>query len=297
MSLKSIKLDNIFNAIAEGQREQPEAFITFITAQTNGAIPIAHVGTYLSRDEFEEIDGSLTFASHIASFDQKTKAFRDVSEDLIVSGKMKRANVTHFQERAVGGDGRLEDPEFKINRAYFRSFGFPADSVFLNVQISSSGELVLQKRSANVVWPNTLDFAAGGAIKYPETTSDSLKNQSLEEIGLTAENADYLGQANLSFQDTEKEWTTRLTHRLFWTNISPAQMQAANFNTEEVSGYALTSPEKALLMCESGEFARPNVQSFLTSLMLSDNLPAFKGDDELKDILHQTTRPSSSLKI
>lgn len=285
MSLKNLDLTNIFSAIADGQVSQPESFTRFRTTYTTGAIPLSHVDTYLARPEFVALDDELTFAPHIDDFDKKTKAFQDVTEDLIAAGCLQKVNVAHFQERAVGGPDRLEQPEFKINRAYFRSFGFPADGVFLNVELKSSGEMLFQRRSANVVWPNTLDFAAGGAVKFPDTAIDSLRNQSLEEIGLDAQDATYLGNAELCVQNDEKEWTTRLTHRLFLSQITKGQMAAANFNTEEVSGYTLASPEQALEMCASGEFARPNVQSFLTSLMLADQMPAFKGDDELQEVL------------
>jgi hypothetical protein len=281
----TIDLDYIFNAIARYQNQSPSRYITLASDDAIGAIPKDHLDIYLSSGLFQQTENRLHFAPTIKGFDAKTHAMETVTDALIDAGKIDRTNVPHFQQRAVGDHDRLSNPEFAVNRAYHKYFGFAADAVFVNIAMKENDQLLLQRRSDNVVFPNTLDFAAGGAVKFPETIEESLAAQSKSEIGVSPTEATYQGTSELCWQAPDQGFTTRLSKRLFWHTLSKHDLRKAQFDTEEVIGYELVRPEEAVELCATAEFATPNTQSFLTSLMLADRLPDFKGVEDLKALL------------
>lgn len=288
--VENILLNHVFNN---------EVSVPFMTGPVTGYVPRKHLHTYLSCEDFQWRRGGIRFADHIEGFDAKTEAFQKVTQKLIKQGLIQESKEPHFQERAVGNDYRIISPnhaEFKINRAYYRHYGFQADGVFLNVVIddpkSGESKILLQQRAARVEAGNTFDFAAGGAVKFPQTLESALNKQAVEELGVDVSNVDSLGSTSFIFSTPEKDWVTSNKHNLFGlrTNV----FAIGNFDTEEVQGFKLVNPEEALLYCANGQINRQNVQSFVTSMDKMDLLPEFDGVDLVKSEIERHFRPADN---
>lgn len=280
---------SIVNAIQQNHQFDPSLSIPFQTNLTTGYIPVSHLETYKSHSDFrwDEESGTLKFASHIHGFDAKSDAMNSVTEDLIAAGIIQRSTEPHFQERAVGDKTRISSKtsgEFKINRAYYRHYGFQADGVFLQVILEKEDEpsrILLQQRSARVEAGGTFDFAAGGAVKFPQTVTEAINIQAIEELGVNVSAMKYMGATEFLFQTPEKDWVTSNRHNLF--EVRTNKFSIGDYDTEEVQGFEIATPEQVLEYCSTGRINRQNVQSMMTSLILSDLMPKFDGAELIVD--------------
>jgi 8-oxo-dGTP pyrophosphatase MutT (NUDIX family) len=283
-SLNHIDPRPIIAALHKNHDFRADLVVPFRTAQTTGYIPNEHKALYLDSGLFvEDKRGGITFAHGIDDFDDKTHAMQEVVEDLIEMGLIERSTEPHFQERAVGGADRLTNPEFKINRACYRYFGFPADGVFLNLLVDQGERFLFQKRAARVEYGNQLDFAAGGAVKFPQDVNIALEKQIREETGVTIADVSPLVRSDFRFSTPEKKWVTSLTH-----HISTARsdgLKLSDFDREEVSGFEAATPEQAVEYCANGRFNAGNMQSFLAAMITQDMLPSFPGHDEVRALI------------
>lgn len=289
-------------AIMENHTFDKYNSIPFITDKTTGFIPKSHLQTYLDTGLFIEVENDGTaavrFSCEVNSFEDKTDAMVSAIDSLIENGLLEAVNVPHFQERAVGGDNRLENPEFKINRAYYRSFGFPSDAVFLNVFTGTEDDpkVLLQKRAGRVEFGNTYDFASGGAVKFPQKLDEAIEVLIKSEMGVgITDNVIFDGTVDFKFSDVDKEWVTNQNHNIFHLYVSEEDINIGQYDKKEVAGFEVVSIEDAIKMCATGEFNRQNTQAFMTSLFDHDLVPEFKNSHRIKDFVDQhftSTSPS-----
>ena len=285
-------------AIIEQSHDFVPALSTkLITDQTTGYIPNEHVETYLSTGLFtyDTAHETLRFEPFVQGFDAKTAAMTKARDALIAAGLIKASAEPHFQERAVGGQNRLIEPEFKIDRAHYRHFGFPSDAVFLNVILENDNtgpRVLLQRRSQRSENGNTYDFAAGGAVKFPQTVQSALADQIKEETGTHIGDTVYDGFTTFKFSTPEKRWVTNQTHNLFhaFTNA----VSVGSYNEEEVSGFQTFTPEDAVHLCATGAFNAQNTQAFMASMKAAGIMPAFDGAALIDDALKGRFQPARS---
>ena len=275
----------------------PSHSIPFITDNAVGYIPVTHLPVYEQRAEFRLNDklGVLRFAPDVQGFDAKTAAMNAVTDDLIQAGLIKASTEPHFQERAVGGTDRLTNPEFKINRAYFRHYGFSADGVFLMGVIvnpaTDDKTIRLQQRSGRVEFAHQYDFIAGGAVKYPQTVNDALQTQIKEETGVKAPESQYIGQTSFMFSTPDKNWVTSLSHHLFLTEME--QIDIGSFDKSEVQGFADFTPAQVIELAANGQFAGQNVQGLMTAMIVADVFPTFEGSSLIVAEVAKHYQPSA----
>lgn len=290
--------EKILEAIAVNHDFVESASIEFITDETVGYIPREHMETYLDTGLFEyrtlnsrEVIG---FVKGISGFDEKSAAMTEATEALIENGHIERSKEPHFQERAVGGSNRLQVPEFKINRAYYRFYGFPSDAIFINVFTGTPEQpkVLLQKRAGRTEFGNTYDFAAGGAVKFPQTLRSALEAQIKEEIGVSIDGIAYTGRCTFKFSDVDKKWVTNQTHNLFHTFIPQEDIAIGDYDETEVQSFAIVDVATALDWCASGKFNRQNTQAFMSSLYATAMAPEFEGSDHVRSVVEQYFEPS-----
>jgi hypothetical protein len=276
--VENIRLNHAFNA---------EVSVPFVTDQATGYVPRKHLDTYLECPDFRRVDGNLMFAEHVQGFDLKTAAMQKVTDSLLEKGILIKPDLPRVQERSVGGPNRIISPEhaeFKINRAYFRNYGFPSDAVFLNVVVDDPEaegiKILLQQRSGRVEAANTFDFAAGGAVTFPDTLLSAFNNQTLRELGVDVSRPQYMGSTAFKFSTEEKEWVTNLQHNLF--GLHTQGFTIGDFDTEDVQGFKLVSPEDVLEYSANEKIPRQNIQSMMTSMDALGLLPEFDGVDEIR---------------
>lgn len=276
--------DQILQRIVSVHRFAREAFTPFHTDQTTGYIPNRHVPIYLDTGLFayDFATQTLSFADHVNGFEAKSHAMTTVTEQLIESGFITASMEPHFQERAVGGDDRLSNPEFKINRAYFRYYGFMADGVFLNALVQKeTPHVLLQVRASRVEHANTYDFAAGGAVKFPQSLNEALNLQALQEMGVTLDTHPApIARSLIGFSEPDKEWVTQICHHVY--SVSLPSVEIGMFDAQEVKGFDLVPVEEAVRACAEGQFNLQNTQSFMAALVADNLLPDFPGADKIR---------------
>lgn len=297
MSDKFSIADALEGAIMGNHCFAANASVPFVTDQTTGFIPKTHFDTYLNTGLFvaAEHEGQtvMRFAQNVQGFDDKSNAMTVAKEALLQNGRLVKVDVPHFQERAVGGINRLAEPEFKIDRAYFRSYGFPSDAIFMNVFTGTPEEpkVLLQKRAGHVEFGNTFDFAAGGAVKFPQTLETALEAQIKEEIGASLDKIVYDGGVSFKFSDVEMKWVTNQTHNIFHTRVAEENIKVGDYDKDEVQGFEIVSVEAAVNMCASGQFNRQNTQAFITSLVCNNLMPEFEGVEKVKALVRSHFLP------
>jgi hypothetical protein len=300
MSQEILISEALVDAIMGNHSFATDGYVRFVTDQTTGHIPINHFDTYLNTGLFvaaeNEGETVLRFAHDVQGFDKKTNAMIVAKEALFKDGILEQVDVPHFQERAVGGHNRLEQPEFKIDRAYYRSFGFPSDAIFMNVFTGAAEEpkVLLQKRADRVEFGSTFDFAAGGAVKFPQTLKSALNAQITEEIGVSLDRIIYDGSVNFKFSDLKKEWVTNQTHNIFHTFVAERDIKIGDYDQNEVQGFEIVTVDDAVKKCALGQFNRQNTQAFITSLVCNDLLPEFEGIEKVKELVKRHFMPSTT---
>lgn len=289
---------NIIGAIRVNHHFDASASAPFVTDETTGYIPRDHLETYIDSGLFEyrslEQGECISFAQGIDGFDQKTAAMTAVTDQLIADGQIEASKEPHFQERAVGGDDRLTTPEFKINRAYYRFYGFPSDAIFLNVFTGTPEQpkVLLQRRAQRTEFGNTYDFAAGGAVKYPQTLQSALEAQIKEEIGASIDDVVFTGRCKFLFSDADKSWVTNQTHNIFHVYIPEEDIEIGNYDEDEVQDFAIVDVATAIEWCASGKFNRQNTQAFMTSLFATNMAPHIDGIDDVRALTDEHFTPN-----
>ena len=300
LSLTQSDADKILNAIQANHIYAPNDFVPFQTEKALGYIPKTHLETYLDTGlfEYDELKDILAFAGNVQGFNAKSEAIHTATAALIGKGLIRESTEPYKQERAVGDDTRLENPEFKIDRAYYRHYGFMADGVFMNVVIQKNSipHVLLQVRSGRVENANTYDFAIGGAVKFPQNLADALKVQSLEEMGIALEALpEKISETTFRFSETEKGWVTQNCHHLYAAYVDG--VKTGEFDREEVQGFAILSIPESIKACADGRFNRQNTQSFISALVTQNLMPEFPGSDKIRELVSQHMPPVSGRQI
>jgi 8-oxo-dGTP pyrophosphatase MutT (NUDIX family) len=282
---------SVVEAIKQNHTFDDSISTLFHTDTTTGYVPVSHVEIYANNTNFKYDPHIkvLEFADHVRRFDAKSNAMKQVTEELIETGLIIASTEPHFQERAVGDASRTDSEtsgEFKINRAYYRHYGFQADGVFLQVILEKDGEeprILLQQRAARVEAGGTFDFAAGGAVKFPQTIEEAVNKQALEELGVDVSNMKYMDATEFMFQTPEKDWVTSNRHNLF--EVRTNKFAIGDYDAEEVQGFEIATPEQVIEYCATGRINRQNVQSMMTSMVVSDLMPKFDGAELIVDAI------------
>lgn len=258
-------------------------YFKLVTEQTSGFIPINFKKTFLDSGFFklsDEDPASLRFLFNDSAF--KTKAIESVTELLIEQGLIERANVPRKQERHIGGADRLEEPEFIINRAYDGYWGFQLDGVVMlayKVDDQTNKPLfLLQERSNKVVFGNSYDFTAGGAIVSPQTVSMALEAQMQDEMGLTVSQAQKIQTLEYSYtRPTSSKQIMRLRQSVYASKVEDTNPIYHNF---EVDGFIWADAEKILELVRDERIAASHVPVLISTLDKLGVLPEFENKSE-----------------
>lgn len=279
-------------------------FIPFITDQTMGYIPIALLDAFINSSEFDYDGSSIRFAPHINGFQAKTEAMINVCNLMLVAGLIKQKPSNYKDESiTVGSRGRVTDPEFVIDRAYAKYFGFQGtgNSLQLIVDTETGPRLLLQIRGKNVIGGGTLDFAAGGAVKHGihKDFHAAIREQADHEIGLDSlgsldmtslkqTGTLYLQRVNRMTLPNGKEISTfeKLHIPLYAMRISKKEAEEiiaqSRSSEDEAAGFILATPEEIIRFCaktdakkedNSYRIAPVMVQSFMASLITTGLMP------------------------
>ena len=271
-------------------RFTPEKFTRLVTNETVGYVPRVLAPFFNAKSGFRNNSNEITFADAVKGFEAKSHAMNQVRDAMLDAGAIQR-KPAHYadEELSIGGEDRRQHPEFRIDRAYYGVYGFQLDAVSVQMRAVINGEtkLVLQRRGAGVLEPGTLDFAAGGAVKYPEKSPlESVRAQIAHEIGPEFSHLDKIGRhtatvflnRGISLKQpggSELQAAERSRIPLYDVEITPEQAAAiTGVKTEEAAGFELVTPAEIIRYCiEAQRIAPVMVQSFLASLIATGLMP------------------------
>lgn len=277
---KNIEMVRSFNAI---KAVEDGKYFELITDETSGLIPVEYRNIFLKTGYFETLEDDVSkikFCKNDQSF--KENAITEVIEALIEADLIPRANVPRVQYRNIGGKERLTKPEFVINRAYDGNWGFPLDGVVILAykinEEANKPEFLLQKRSSKVVFGNSYDFTAGGAIIAPQTVDVALKAQMKDEMGLEVTDAKFSESLSYSYpRPTKTKQVMRLDQRVYTAEIDDTNPVYHNF---EVDGYEWADAETILDYIREEKFAASHVPAIIATLDKLGMLPEFANKAE-----------------
>ncbi len=298
-------------------------FVPFKTSTTTGYIPSKLVDYFIETGDFEFDGKTLKFVDGINDFVIKSAVMNTVRDAMIKADAIKE-KPKHWadEELVVGGDDRLTNPEFKIDRAYYYAFGFDLDAVSIQMSYKKNGQdfIILQRRGSGVLEPGTLDFAAGGAVKYPESSpQEAVIAQIAQEIGADQkklnEHAAHTSTVYLNriikneFNDVSFNCREASRIPLYDIKLSPEQAEVILPRTDnmEVDGFIAATPEQVIEYCANGEISPVMVQSFMASLIATGLMPESEFVSEIKTALAENggcvfvekpsgTKPSSIIR-
>ena len=275
-----------------------DVFVPFETDTTTGYIP-AHLHTFfLDTGDFEFDGKTLRFT---AGLENKSGAMDKVRDLMIKKGAIKRKPSHYADERlAVGNENRLTSPEFTVDRAYYFASGFQLDAVSVQMHGKINGEdkILLQRRGQGVIEPGTHDFAAGGAVKSPETNHlEAVANQISHEIGSPYANLSQHVKHVASVQlnrnivlatPSNTDFIGREASRIPIYDITLPEntlLEMLDKNGEEVDGFILATPDEIIQYCLNGEIAPVMVQSFMSALIATNLIPENSFSNEVQHVL------------
>ena len=273
-------------------------FIRFITSTTVGYIPSRLVDYFIETGNFQFNGKDLKFSEGIDGFDQKSVSIDKVNSAMVEAGAIKE-KPSHFahEERAVGDQDRLVNPEFRINRAYDFVLGLQVDAVSLQISTTINGEhlLILQKRGGNVVASGKLDSTASGAVKYPEKNFvEALSNQLDHEVGKNfsklSANAVFGASIYLSLSLNKNgiPAVQRIRKGLYDLHVDEETAnQILTQSTEEAETFQFATPSEIIDLCCDETIPPVLVQSFMTSLIVTGLMPKSDFTSHIKSVLQE----------
>lgn len=299
--MEKIKYRHTVALIEQNNGFDPLGFVRFQADHAVGYIPADHLNIYLETGLFKLVKGSVCFSSELNNAKLKSGALKYVRECLLAAGIFQPKYVPYPEYRAVGGPNRIADgghEEFTIDRNEFRYLGFPADGVFMLafVQDTSDDNLILlQQRTDNQKW----DFAAGGAVKYPQNEHAAIVSQMDEEMGALVTDVRKIGTTVFRHSSAEKKWVTSMRHHVFEGSMLPQSLE--NYSRREVLGFDIFTPDQIIELCESGDFTAANVQTMMVALyakgLIPDYTPALKELKEVVEPYYNAYTPISSRQL
>jgi|GEM_PF-3210110 len=279
-------------------------FVPLKTSTTIGYIPRSIVGYFAEVEGFAMSPaGKLRFSENAHDFESKCNAIRNVCDVLLQYQAIKPRNDSWgYEGRYVGGENRLSQPEFEIDRQYFQYFGFEADAAFLELRTNIDGQdfILLQQRSASVIKEGQFSFTASGATKVPARDNrKSIMDQINHEISpdykhLTNEAVETAQVLRCKLQDKNKPVGSKLSTvfnirtQLYSLSISQETAEGImKVQNEEASGYQLATPQDIIQYCLDGTIDPMLTQSYMASLISTGLMPQSEFVSEIKVALEE----------